>query len=70
MFLNQQINDLKLEATALQSQLSLERQKYADLEMLISNERRQNHDSQFSNQDLIRQNNELTAEVDRLKLRI
>lgn len=61
---------MKLEVGALQQQLSLERQKYADLEILIQNERRQNHDQHFSNQDINRKNKELLSEVDRLKLRI
>lgn len=70
LFMQQQVNDLKVEAGALEQQLSLEKQKLLDLEHLIQQERRQNHDSQFSNDNLHRRNQELTGEVDRLKLRV
>ena len=52
LFMNQQVNDLKLETSALGQQLALEKQKYADLESLVSNERRQNHEGHLANTDL------------------
>lgn len=69
-FMTNQINDLKIESSALSQQLELEKVKYRDLEQLIQNERRQNHEGQFFSTDLQRQNAELIAELDRQKLRV
>lgn len=69
-YMSQQINDLKIETSALRQQLEIERTKYQDLEIMIQNERRAVHDSQFMSGDLQRQNEELLADNERQKLRV
>lgn len=69
-FMSQQINDLKIEASALRQQSELEKAKYLDLEKLIQNERASKHEQQFMNGDYQRQNQELLQELDRQNLRV
>ena len=64
-FMGQQVNDLKIEASALRQQLEMEKVKYNDLEMVIQNERKGVHEYQFRSNDLQRQNQELSADLER-----
>ena len=48
----------------------MEKAKFSDLEKIIQNERKMVHDSQFNQNNLLRQNEELQADLDRQKLRV
>ena len=66
----QQINDLKIEASALRQQSEMEQAQYKDLEKVIQNERASKHEQQFVSGDYQRQNQELLQELDRQNLRV
>ena len=69
-FMQQQINDLKIESSALRQQLDLDKDQVQSLELLIQQERQTIHEHQFTNNDLVRQNKELTADLERTNLRV
>ena len=69
-FMNQQLQDLKIESSALRQQLEIEKARYQDLELVIQNERKGVHEFQFRSNDLQRQNQELSADLERQKLRV
>jgi len=48
----------------------MEKVKYNDLELVIQNERKGVHEYQFRSNDLQRQNQELSADLERQKLRV
>ena len=53
-YMQQQIQDLKIEASALRQQLDIEKVKFRDLELVIQNERKGVHEYQFRSNDLQR----------------
>lgn len=69
-FMQQQINDLKIESSALRQQIEIDKDQSTNLELVIQNERQAIHENQFKMNDFARQNQELSADLDRANARI
>ena len=68
--LKQQALDWQREAEIAKKQIEMERQRAGELEKIISSERRQLHERDVGQSSVLRENDDLKGEVDRLTLRI
>jgi chromosome segregation ATPase len=68
--LKAQVSDWQREADIAKKHVELERQRCAELERVISQERRNLHERDLDSSSIFRENDELKSEIERLKLRI
>ena len=68
--LKQQVTDWQRETDITKKQAEMERQRCAELERVLANERRNIHTRDLNQSEVARENEDLRSEVDRLNLRL
>lgn len=68
--LRQQVSDWQREADIAKKQTELEKQRCAELERVVANERRNLHSRDLDTSAVLRENDDLKADVERMQLRI
>ena len=65
-----QAQDWQRECELARRQVEMERRRAAELEHVVASERRQLHESQVEAAGVLRENDDLKLEVDRLQMRV
>ena len=68
--LRQQAGDWQREADLAKKQTEMERQRVGELERIVAQERRQIHERDLDTSAILRENDDLKGDVERMKLRI
>ena len=68
--LRQQAADWQREADIAKKQTEMERQRVQELERIVSQERRQLHERELDTSAILRENDDLKGDVERMRLRI
>jgi hypothetical protein len=68
--LRQQAADWQREADIAKKQTEMERQRATELERIVAQERRQIHERDLDTSAILRENDDLKGDVERMKLRI
>ena len=68
--LRQQVADWQREADIAKKQIEMEKQRAQELERIVSQERRQLHERDLDTSAILRENDDLKGDIQRMELRI